>query len=147
ETSVRNQAQHFRPMALQRAWRHVGDEGAPAIPALLIAYFNRRVHLEPQALGVGSGDEDVVAFGAGERVAILLDHRVELLAAARGEDEGIGIRREAQRRRRNRHQMRLAVDRGKRTMLAEPRAAPLELVALEGELFDPGIGWDGLRDI
>ena len=43
---------------------------------------------ETQAGSIFRGDENVVASrGAGERVAVGIDHRVELLAAASGEVE------------------------------------------------------------
>ena len=68
----------------QWTWRLPGAIGATGRPAS--SPFSERSHrvavAEPEPLGVGGADQHRLADGAGDRVALLLDHRVELLAAA-----------------------------------------------------------------
>src|SRR5262245_49848695 len=100
---------------------------------------------EPQPGGILAGDEHVLARGAGERVDASLDHRVELLAAARGNVE-LAVAGTATLRRRAR-ELRLAVGRRERPVRVEPRPPPLDALPALRELLDARVERDRAGDL
>ena len=99
----------------------------------------------PCARASALGDEDLVAARPGQGVVVVPDHAVELLAAARRDEEAaLGRPAVGQAWR---HEARLAVRRVERAVLAQSLAAPLELVALGREARNGLVGRDGAGDL
>ncbi len=122
-----------------------------------------RVRAQPHALSLAQAEardvvgahQHVVARCAGQRVALVPDHAVELLAAARADAEAVvgqgRVGRVEERGvERDRRGVRATVRRREvraTVALAESRAAPLHLVALRAQRLDAGVDGHRARDL
>src|SRR5215207_84904 len=100
---------------------------------------------QPQALDVGGGHEQGVAHRAGEWVLLLVDHGVELLAAASAEHEA--PRRHVDLRRRDGEEAGPSVGSGERPAFAQARPAPLDRVTGGAQELDPRVHGHHARDL
>src|SRR5690606_40786403 len=135
--AVGDQGVALGPVHLQVAGPDRRDPEPALERAGLRAQPHARALAQAEPRGVLGADQHRVALGAGQRVALVPHHAVELLAAARADPEAalrdrrllgrIGTQRE-----RHGRAVRAAVGRepGPAVALAQARAAPLDLVAL-----------------
>src|SRR5262245_47093888 len=111
-------------MRLQIARLDLRDERSPAHLTSSAAQEPRLPGAQPELLRIGGADENRVAASAGQSVAVLLHHAVELLSAPGGHQEGIG--RDVAPGQSNRRKLRSAVLRRKAPTGAQVPPAVLE---------------------
>src|SRR5688500_16020064 len=118
---------------------------ATAELAVLVADEHALAIGDPEALGVAGVEEQRLAQGARERVAALLDHAVELLAAPGREREAlVGRRRRGDR---DDGEMGLSVRGAEAAALAEQAPAVLDRLAALAQILDPAVVGDRHRDL